>query len=158
MKSTAFIGAAVLALMIGAFAQSATTKRPLTFEVTVMGEGEDTEATEIGFRSLHWSHVHFGINAYKASDGQRLSAKYAELRDADEAQRYFDWVLERVVRVTKKGDKRDTKGRVVGRRVEVVPKSPENGCAVMWTEGAMFRQIVANDCAHARALEEQYVP
>jgi hypothetical protein len=44
MKKAAFIGSAILILIIGAFAQS--KKRPL--ETTPMADGDDSKATEAG--------------------------------------------------------------------------------------------------------------
>lgn len=130
--------------------------KPLTFQVTVMADGEDQDAAEAGFQTVHWKGAHFGYNGYKASDGQRLSLKYGEFRTEDEARRYFEWSLEKAAQVIKKGDRRDAKGKVVGLRAEVSLKSGQAAYAVMWTEGAIFREVSADDLAHAVALEKQY--
>ena len=150
----AIISGAVVILIFGSLAHSAA-KKPLNFQITVMADGEDQDATKAGFQTRNSNYAHFGYHGYKASDGQRLRSKYGELRTEDEANRYFDWSLAKAARVITEGDKFDRKGKPVGRRAEVSLNPDRSSYAVMWTHGAMFREILADDLAHAIALEKQ---
>ena len=155
MKQAIISGAVVVILILASLAHSAA-KRPLNFQITARADGEDQEATEAGFQTRNWDSAHFGYNRYKASDGQRLDSKYGEFRTEDEATRYFDWSLAKAAQVITEGDTVDRKGNHVGRRAEVSLKPDRSSYAVMWTHGAMFREILAGDLAHAIALEKQY--
>jgi hypothetical protein len=81
-----------------------------------------------------------------------LSYKYVELRTDDEARRYFDWNIATAAQVIKRGDKLGRNRKLVGRRAEVLLTSDRSQWGVMWTHGAMFRGIFAQDLAHAFAL------
>lgn len=155
MKRAIISGAVVVILILASLAHSAA-KRPLNFQITVMADGEDQEATKAGFQTRNWNIAHFGYNGYRASDGQRLDSKYGEFRTEDEAKRYFDWSLAKAAQVITEGDTLDHEGNHVGRRAEVSLKPDRSSYAVMWTRGAMFREILANDLAHAIALEKRY--
>jgi hypothetical protein len=155
VKQAIISGRVVVILVLASLAHSAA-KRPLNFQITARADGEDQEATEAGFQTRNWESAHFGYDRYKASDGQRLDSKYGEFRTEDEATRYFDWSLTKAAQVITEGDTLDRKGNHVGRRAEVSLKPDRSSYAVMWTHGAMFREILAGDLAHAIALEKQY--
>jgi hypothetical protein len=71
VKQAMISGAVVVILILGSLAYSAA-KRPLNFQIAVMADGEDQDATKAGFQTRNWNSAHFGYNGYKASDGQRL--------------------------------------------------------------------------------------
>lgn len=62
----------------------------------------------------------------------------------------------RLLRSSQKAISSIAKGSPSGRRAEVSLKPNRSSYAVMWTHGAMFREILADDVAHAIALENQY--
>lgn len=139
--------------LVASFAASAADT-DFKFQLILMANGVDKGAADAGFRSPHSNDVNLGSNVYEASDGQRLSVRYIELRSEEEARRYFDWELGRSAdRVINEGDD-DSRGTVVGLRSEALLKS--GGFAVMWTSGATFRSTYAQDLKHAGALEKQY--
>ncbi len=130
-------------------------KKPLTFRVTLMGEIDDKEATEAGFRTSFFNYAHLGFTDFEASDGEKISILSGYFKTANEANRYFDWNLKGFSKVTTQGDKADHDGKTVGRRAELLMKSKQKTWAVMWTNGQTFRVIYAPTLECALEVEKQ---
>ena len=64
--------------------------------------------------------VHLAITNYPASDGVGLTLIHKEFPSAVAAQEYFEKVLAKALKVTERGEKKDTAGKVVGKRATAV--------------------------------------
>jgi hypothetical protein len=134
-------------------------KKPVTFNVTVMGEIVDRAATDAGFRTrLFPDEVHLGFKNLDASDGEKLVIRDGEFRTPDEAARYLDWSMQnRADRVIANGKKVNRQGKIVGRRAEVLLKSDSKAktWVVAWTEEAYFFAVYAPTLECALQVEKQ---
>jgi len=113
----------------------------------------DQAATEAGFRTKNWSECHLALTLYKASNGNSVEVRSAYFETASEADHFFDWNLERVSKVTERGDLKDRAGKVIGRRAVALVKS--STWEVVWTYGSTFRSFVSSDLAVALEFEKQ---
>ena len=134
-----------------------SVSKTLKFRVVVMGESVDREAAKAGFRTAGSSETHLSFTLFDASDGEKLQIQTAQFLSDEEAKRYFDWTVARAYKVFHQGTKTDAKGRSVGHRAEVMVDPHQKDLAVMWTDGASFRQILAYSLADAEELEKRYL-
>jgi hypothetical protein len=134
-----------------------STGKRLEFRIVMMGEMMDEEATKAGFRTpLFSDETRLGFTDFDASDGVRVHAEDGEFRTREEAKRYFDWKVARSAKILAQGIKTDSKGKSVGYRAEVLLAPDQKESAVMWTNGAMFRQIISKSLADAMELAKRY--
>jgi hypothetical protein len=127
----------------------------LVFRILLLCDTVDEEATKAGFRTTNWSNVHLGCTSFEASDGEKLFAADGEFRSPEEAKRYLDWKAARSFKILSQGFKTDRRGKNVGYRVEVLLDADHKEPTVMWTNGAMFYQIIAKSLADAEELEKR---
>jgi hypothetical protein len=151
--------AVFIAILIHAPLAESDEKKPVTFNVTMMGEIVDRAAIDAGFRTrLFPDEVHLGFKKLDASDGQKLVIQDGEFRTPDEAARYLDWsVQNRADRVITNGKKVNREGKTVGRRTEVLLKSDSKTKTwmVAWTDEAYFFVIYAPTLECALQVEKQ---
>jgi hypothetical protein len=115
----------------------------------------DEEATKAGFRVAHLRNTHLGCSQFLASDGEELFAYDGQFPTPEEAKRYLDWKVARYFKILSRGIKTNRRGEKVGYRVEVLVAADHKDSAVMWTNGAMFYQIIAKSLADAEELEKR---
>ncbi len=102
----------------------AQERNPITFRLTLMGEIEDTAGTKAGFHTSYFRTTHLGFNEYDASNGEKVAINNGEFTSAEEARRYFDWMLKSwAAESIRQGDKLNPDGKNVGRRAEFSVKS-----------------------------------
>ena len=130
------------------FDKKSTSKR-LEFRIIAMAEIIDQEATKAGFRSDGFPLVHLGSSKVEASDGEILITENGEFRSPEEAKRYFDRKVARSSKILTHGVKKDSKGKSVGYRAEVLLAPDQKESAVLWTNGAWFSQITAKSLPDA---------
>jgi hypothetical protein len=129
----------------------------LEFHVVSMGSIIDQEATKAGFQTtLFRAGANFGFTVFEASDGNKLLVRDGRFRSPDEANRYFDWSLERCSKVLERGVKLDSSRKPVGCRAEVLLAPDQKQSAVMWTSGPYFYQITSESLADALELEQSH--
>ena len=132
---------------------------PLPFDLTRMGEIEDNAGTQAGFRTSHSRTTHLGFKEYEAPDGEKVVIQNGRFRNADEARRYFDWILgEWAAQAVVQGDKIDRDGKTVGRRAEYLAKPGKSKARmwiVMWTDEESFHLINSPTLEYVIALERQ---
>jgi hypothetical protein len=119
------------------------TKR-LQFKIVLAGELLDEDK------------VHLGITNFVASDGVGLTLIHNEFPSAVAAQEYFEKVLAKALKVTERGEKKDTAGKVVGKRATaVVPtgKPDEPFPAILLTYGRDFYEIESVSPRDSRIME-----
>jgi hypothetical protein len=100
--------------------------------------------------------VHLGITDFVASDGVGLTLIENEFPSAVAAQEYFEKVLAKALKVTERGEKKDTAGKVVGKRATaVVPtgKPDEPFPAILLTYGRDFYEIESVSSHDSRIME-----
>ena len=142
------ISAAALFLGIPA---KCSDKKPLTFQVTVMADIEDTEAAKAGFHTHH-----FGSTVYKASNSAILTLMYGYFKGADEAERFLEWNVKKSFKVLSQTTKTDPNGNPIEYRAELVPQWDHSLTEVMWVVGEKVRWIFARNPDDAHELEKQY--
>jgi len=128
--------------------------KPLTFQLVSMGEIDDTEATDAGFRTHWWDVAHFGFNSYKASDGEGLIIFYDDFATAEEAKRFFDWKSGRAFKILEKTSKRDAKRKPTEHSAELVPEDDHSSVELMWVVGVSVHILRARKLADARVFEK----
>ena len=129
--------------------------KPLEFRLVMMGETIDDGATKAGFRSDGLPLVHLGFVKYEASDGEKLTFREGGFGSPEGAKRYLDWKVAASSKILEQGIKADSKGKPVGYRAVVLLAPDQKESAVMWTNGAFFRQIIAKSLADAEELEKR---
>lgn len=145
-------------LLISALPALSDEKHMLTFTETVRGEMEDTAATKAGFRTVLFGFAHLSFTSYDVSDGEKLFLSHGEFRSADEAKRYFDWMLKRqTAQSIQQGDKTDHDGNIIGRRAEFVLNSEDKEKAgiIIWTQGVHVILVSAPTLACVQEFERQ---
>ena len=115
MKTT-IVAISAAAFLLAAPARC-SDKKPLTFQVTLMADVEDSEAAKAGFHTHH-----FGSTLYKASNGAALTLQYGYLKGADDTKRFLEWNVKKSFKVLREATKTDLNGKPVGYRAELVPK------------------------------------
>jgi hypothetical protein len=133
-----------------------STGKRLQFRIILLCDYGDEEATKAGFRTVPFSTTHLGCTQFEASDGEELFTYGGEFRSPEEAKRYLDWKVARSSKILAQGTKTDPKGKSVGARAEVLLPPDQKESAVMWTNGPMFREIIAKSLADAVELEKRY--
>jgi hypothetical protein len=121
-----------------------------------MGQMVDGEGTKAGFRTVRSTETQLGFNLVESHDGEKLTVRYGEFRSAEEANRYFEWNAAKSFKILTRGTKYGSKGKSVGLRAEVLLEQGKAQSAVMWTNGTMFRVIIAKSLASAVELEKKY--
>lgn len=130
--------------------------KPLRFQLVSMGEINDTEATNAGFRTHWWDEAHFGFNSYKASDGEGLILFYDDFTNAEEATRFFEWKSGRAFTILERTSKRNTKGKTTEYHAELVPGDDHSDFEVIWVVGISVHIVRDRKLADARIFEKQY--
>jgi hypothetical protein len=136
-------------------ADESTGKR-LKFSLILVGDWVDEEATNAGFRTAGLPNTHLGCAEYEASDGKEVFTYGGEFRSPEEAKRYLEWKVARSSKILAHGIKKDSKGKSVGERAEVLLSPDQEDSAVMWTDGAKFREIISKSLADAVELEKRH--
>ena len=150
-------GTAIAAvLLLSGVSAKCTDKKPLTFQMVAMGEIEDKAATNAGFQTRWWSGAHFGFTGYKASNGNALAIYYDDFDKPEEAKRFLDWKAAKAFKVLSQSTKRDTDGKPIEYRVELVPESDRSDVEVMWVVGVAVHWIYARTVDDALVLEKLY--
>lgn len=137
------VGAIIsISLAFPSSALASTAKKPLTSEVVSFAELLDAPAQEAGFRTQYSEEeCVVALTALKLSNGERAEVRSAYFKTAEEANRYFDWKVEREAGiVTERADNTSDKS-TVGKRAWVQKK---DSWELMWTYGSTFRSISAN--------------
>jgi hypothetical protein len=142
------------ALLLSGVSAQCTDKESLTFRVVAMGEIEDKAATNAGFHTQSWSGAHFGVTTYKAPHGSALAAYYGDFDNPEEAKRFLDWKAATAFKVLSQSTKRDTNGKPVKYRVELVPASDRPDVEVVWVVGVAVHWISARTLDDALAFEK----
>ena len=147
------ISSALFALLLPAtFAKD----KPHRFRLVSVGEINDTEATNAGFRTHRWDEAHFGFNSYKASDGAGLILFYDDFTAAEEATRFFEWKSGRAFTILEKTRKRNEKGKTTEYHAELVPEDDLSDFEVIWVIGVSVHIVRDRNLADARIFEKQY--
>jgi hypothetical protein len=128
----------------------------LKFQLVSMGEIDDTQATEAGFRTHWWDFAHFGFNSYKASDGEVLRIFYDDFTSAEEADRFFEWKSAQAFKVLAKNSKRDARAKTTEYHAELVPADNHSVVEVIWVVGVSVHIVRARNLADAQIFEKQY--
>jgi hypothetical protein len=118
--------------------------KQLQFKIVLAGEMLDEDK------------VHLGITNLLASDGVGLIVIHNKFPSAVAAQEYFDKVLARALKVTERGEKKDTAGKVVGKRASaIVPadKPDKQIPALLLTYGPEFYEIQSISSPDSRIME-----
>jgi hypothetical protein len=118
--------------------------KQLQFKVVLVGELLDEDK------------VHLGITDFVGSDGFGLTLIENEFPSAVAAQEYFEKVLAKALKVTERGEKKDTAGKVAGKRATaVVPtgKPDEPFPAILLTYGRDFYEIQSVSSRDSRIME-----
>ena len=140
------IGAVLVAILLLPPFANPDEKKPLTFRLTLMGDIEDTTATEAGFHTSYSRTTHLGLKTFEASDGEKLTIRDGQFATPGEAATYFEWNMRnRVSQVITQSDKTNRDRKTVGRRAEYLLESGDKTktWVVMWTDGATFVAIYA---------------
>lgn len=148
--------AIAVVLLLSGVSAKCTDKKPLTFQKVAMGEIEDKAATNAGFQTRWWSGAHFGFTGYKASNGNALAIYYDDFDKPEEAKRFLDWKAAKAFKVLSQSTKRDTDGKPIEYRVELVPESDRSDVEVMWVVGVAVHWIHARTVDDALVLEKLY--
>src|SRR6266403_1658814 len=103
--------------------------------------------------------IPMGFSYFVAPDGIGLFVLYLRQNDRGHAVEAFKQELARATEITKRRQKKDRNGKVVGERTEILtpsapPKSPDY--AVIWTDGPTFHMIVSSSLQDALGLERVY--
>jgi hypothetical protein len=118
--------------------------KQLQFKIVLAGELLDEDK------------VHLAITTYEASDGVGLTLIHNEFPSAVVAQEYFEKVLAKALKVTELGGKKDTAGKVVGKRATAVlptRKPDEPVPAILLTYGRDFYEIESVSSRDRRIME-----
>jgi hypothetical protein len=150
------MAAIAVVLLLSGVSAKCTDKEPLTFQNAAMGEIEDKAATNAGFRTRSWSGAHFGFTTYKASNGSALAVYYDDFNKPEEAKRFLDWKAAKAFKVLSQSTKKDTDGKPIKYRVELVPASDRSDVEVMWVVGVAVHWISARTLDDALAFEKLY--
>jgi hypothetical protein len=118
--------------------------KQLQFKTVLTGEALDEDK------------VHLGITNFLASDGVALTLLHNTFPSALAAQEYFEKVLAKAMKVTERGEKKDTEGNVVGKRASaIVPagKPYKQIPALLLTYGRDFYEIQSISLPDSRIME-----
>jgi hypothetical protein len=145
---TAVISATALLIGIPA---TCSDNKPLTFQITLMAEIEDTNVAKAGFHTHH-----FGSTVFKGSNGASLSLMYGDFKDADEARRFLEWNAQKAFKVLSQETKTDGSGKPIEYRAELIPEWDHSSIEVMWAVGGTARWILTRHRDDALELEKYY--
>jgi len=118
--------------------------KQLQFKIVLAGEALDEDK------------VHLGITDYLASDGVGLTVIHNTFSSAAIAQEYFEKVLTKALKVNERGDKKDTAGKVGGKRANaIVPagKPDKQIPALLLTYGPEFYEIQSSSSPDSLIME-----
>lgn len=152
------IAAVVAIILVVTPCAHSDEKNGVVFTVTARGELEDKAATKAGFRTYLFDYAHLAFTNLESSDGKKVTVYRAEFSNTREAQRYFDWSLERkAAQIIKQEGKADRDGKTVGSRAEFLLKSDAKVTEweVMWTNEVHFILISAPTLECAQEVERQ---
>jgi hypothetical protein len=144
------VGISAIALLVGIPA-TCSDKKPLTFQITLMAEIEDTNVAKAGFHTHH-----FGSTGFKGSNGASLTLTYGDFKDADEARRFLEWNAQKAFKVLSQETKIDGRRKPIEYRAELIPEWDHSSIEVMWVVGDTARWILARHRDDALELEKYY--
>lgn len=103
--------------------------------------------------------IPMGFSSFVAPDGIGLFVMYLRQDDLDLAAEAFRQELGKAINVTKRGQKKDRNGKIVGDRAEILtpaapPRTPDH--AVIWTDGPTFHMIASSSLQDVLGLEKVY--
>ena len=146
-----------MTLLLSSVPAECADKKPLTFQTTgSMGEINDTQATDSGFRTRWWSFAHFGFTNFKMSNGKVLTVYYDDFTEPEQAKRFLDWKTNKAFKVLSRSTKTNADGKPMEYRAEFVPEWDHSRVDVMWVVGTAVHWINAYHLEDARELERQY--
>jgi hypothetical protein len=101
------------------------------------------------------------VHTFKAEDGTPVCQSDEWYKSASEAGSALDKLTKRASHVIKQGTKKDAKGRVIGKRVELVfsrgrKTSPEK--IIAWSDGARIVLLSSTSLPLLLDFESQYYP
>jgi hypothetical protein len=147
---TAIVVMSAVALLVGVPA-TGSDKKPLTFQITVMAEIEDTNVAKAGFHTHH-----SGSTVFKGSNGANLTVLYGDFKDADESKRFLEWNIQRAFKVLSQETKTEASRKPMEYRAELIPEWDHSSIEVMWVVGDTTRWILARYRDDALQLEKYY--
>lgn len=118
--------------------------KQLQFKILLAGEMEGEDK------------IHLSITNFLASDGVGLTLIHNEFPSAVAAQEYFEKVLAKALKVNERGEKKDTAGKVVGKRATaIVPtgKTDKPFPAILLTYNRDFYEIESVSSRDSRIME-----
>jgi hypothetical protein len=101
------------------------------------------------------------VHAYESEDGTAVVQVREWYKSASDARRGLDTLTKKASRVIKQGSEKDGKGRIVGKRVELVfshsnKASPE--MVIAWTNGATVVRVRSTSLPLLLDFESQNYP
>jgi hypothetical protein len=131
----------------GAGKRSPNASRSIKFEQGNMGEIDTADG------------IHLGFTNFKASDGVNLRVLYWDFGDENHAAEALEKQIARADKVVERTPKRNSDGKVVGERVQVVlppVNHREPLSAVFWTDGVSYHEIRSLSLKDILELERVY--
>lgn len=119
---------------------------PIQFKIVLAGEIEDEDG------------VHLAITNYLASDGVGVTVIHGELTSNAAVQEYLEKVLAKALKVTERGDEKDSQGNVVGKRAKAIVRTGtpnEPIPALLFTYGKDFYEIQCDSSRHSQIMEKR---
>jgi hypothetical protein len=134
----------------GSQRQANPDRRPtaMTFRIIARGESRDDDGHQ------------FASTAYRASDGSKLNVLRGRFESQRLAEEYLGKQTAKASKVIESGPETDKTGRAVGKRAQVAFSTGDSGtvAAVLWTNGAEYREIVSDSLPGVLALEKALAP
>ena len=101
------------------------------------------------------------VHTFKAEDGTPVYQSDEWYKSVSDARGALDRLTKRASRVIKQGTKKDAKGRVIGKRVELVfshghKASPE--MVIAWTNGSTVVRLSSTSLPLLLDFENQFYP
>jgi len=99
------------------------------------------------------------VHKFKANDGTFAYQSDDWYKSAGEARSGLDTLIKKASHIKKEGTKEDAKGRVIGKRVELVlnaGRSPD--MVIAWTDGATIVRLRSTSLPLLLNFEKQFYP
>jgi hypothetical protein len=101
--------------------------------------------------------AHLGFPDFKTSDGIAVTVLYNASSDSAASSSVFEHEIARAAIVISRTPKKDSAGKVVGERAEVLfLYSDREFHAVLWTWGPSFHEIKSSSLSHVVEMEKSY--
>lgn len=101
------------------------------------------------------------VHAYESEDGTAVVQLREWYKSASDARSGLDTLTSKASRVIKQGSERDAKGRIVGKRVELVfshANKPSPEMVIAWTDGATVVRLNSTSLPLLLDFESQNYP